>query len=73
MAKCEITGKRSLVGNKVSHAKNRSKTRQQPSIKSKRVWDDEKGAWVRLNISTRALRSLKKMSLSELRRKASNI
>lgn len=69
MAKCMITNKQSLSGNKVSHANNKTHKRQQVSMISKRVWDDSAKKWVRLKISTRGLRYLNKMTLSELRQK----
>ena len=69
MAKCPITGKIPLSGNRVSHANNKTKRLQRPSMHSKRVWDDAQGRWVRMTISARGLRFLNRMSLSELRRK----
>lgn len=56
--KCQITGKGPLVGNKVSHSNRKSKKRTLPNLQSKRVWDEEKGRWVRLRLSTSAMRSL---------------
>ena len=67
---CDLTGKRRLVGNKVSHAKNRTKMRQQVNLHSKKVFDPETGQTVRLRLSTRAIRTLDKVgSLSEFLRK----
>ncbi len=69
MASCTITGKKPLTGNRVSHAKNRRKHRQQANVQSKRIWDDEAKRWVRLKVSARALRLLNRRPLSEVRRK----
>jgi large subunit ribosomal protein L28 len=63
MAKCKVTGKKPLVGYKVSHAHNKSKKRQQPNVQTKRVWDETKNEWVRLKVSTRALRTIQKKGL----------
>ncbi|MCK5883461.1 MAG: 50S ribosomal protein L28 [Bacteriovoracaceae bacterium] len=67
---CDLTGKRRLVGNKVSHAKNRSKMTQQPNLQTKRVFDPETGETVKLRLSTSAIRTLDKVgSLSKFLRK----
>ena len=67
---CDLTGKRRLVGHKVSHANNRTKMTQKPNLKSKRVFDPETGETVRLKLSTRAIRTLDKVgSLSKFKRK----
>ncbi len=64
MAKCKITGKKPLVGNTVSHAHNKNKMRQQPNVQSKRFWDEEKECWVRMRVSTRAIRTIQKKGLT---------
>lgn len=67
---CDLTGKRRLVGNKVSHAKNRTKMTQKPNLQTKRVFDPETGETIRLRLSTSAIRTLDKVgSLSKFLRK----
>lgn len=67
---CDLTGKRRLVGNKVSHANNKTKMTQKPNLKMKKVFDPETGETVRLRLSTRAIRTLDKVgSLSKFLRK----
>ncbi len=67
---CDLTGKRRLVGNKVSHAKNRTKTTQKPNLQMKKVFDPETGQTIRLRLSTKAIRTLDKVgSLSKFLRK----
>ena len=67
---CDLTGKRRLVGNKVSHAKNRRKMTQKPNLQTKRVFDPETGETIRLRLSTSAIRTLDKVgSLSKFLRK----
>lgn len=63
MAKCQITGKKRLVVMSVSHAHNRTKKVQQPNIQTKRFWLPEEKTWVRLKVSTRAIRSITRMGL----------
>lgn len=65
MATCSLTGKRWMNGNKVSHSNIKSAKRFDANIQKKRVFDPETGRWVRLKISTRALKALNKKSLSE--------
>tara|TARA_R110002072_G_scaffold534_8_gene4278 strand:- start:30182 stop:30418 length:237 start_codon:yes stop_codon:yes gene_type:complete len=67
---CDLTGKRRLVGNKVSHAKNRTKMTQKPNLQTKRVFDPETGETIKLRLSTSAIRTLDKVgSLSKFLRK----
>jgi large subunit ribosomal protein L28 len=67
---CDLTGKRRLVGNKVSHAKNRTKMKQQVNLQTKRVFDPETNQTVKLRLSTSAIRTLDKVgSLSKFLRK----
>jgi large subunit ribosomal protein L28 len=68
MAKCQVTGKSWMNGNKVSHSNIKTKKRWNPNIQSKRVFDVETGRWVRLKISTSALKTLNKKSLSQMMR-----
>ena len=63
---CQLTGKRPLTGNNVSHANNRSKMRQLPNLKSKRIWVEEESRFVTLKISTSALRTLKKKGYAKM-------
>lgn len=63
--KCKFTGKKPLVGNKVSHAKNKTKTRQAPNIKTKRLYYPEEERWVKVRISARALRTISKKGLQK--------
>jgi large subunit ribosomal protein L28 len=67
---CDLTQKRRLVGNKVSHANNKTKMKQQVNLHSKKVFDPETGETVKLRLSTSAIRTLDKVgSLSKFLRK----
>lgn len=61
--KCKFTGKSPLVGNNVSHANNKTKTRQLPNIQSKRIYVTELGRYVHIRISARGLRTVTKLGL----------
>jgi large subunit ribosomal protein L28 len=69
MAKCVLTGKRRLKGHNVSHANNRTRKWQHPNVQSKRIWVEEMGRFVRLSLSTRAIRTITKTGLVEYARK----
>ncbi|MEE9193313.1 MAG: 50S ribosomal protein L28 [Thermodesulfobacteriota bacterium] len=61
--KCELTGKKPLVGNHVSHANNKVKRRQNPNLHTKRIYIPELEKYVKLKISNRALRTINKKGL----------
>lgn len=63
---CELTGKKPLTGNNVSHAHNKTKMRQLPNLRSKRIWVEEENKFVTLKISTSALRTLKKKGYAKM-------
>ncbi|MDE2751756.1 MAG: 50S ribosomal protein L28 [Gemmatimonadota bacterium] len=67
--KCDITGKRPLVGYNVSHAHNKTKKRQLPNLQTKRIFVPELRKSVRIKVSTSALRSIDKMGLTAFLRK----
>ena len=67
--KCDITGKRPLVGYNVSHAHNKTKKRQLPNLQTKRIFVPELRKSVRIKVSTSALRSIDKLGLTAFLRK----
>lgn len=66
--RCDLTGKRPNVANKVSHSNVKTKKRQLPNLQMRRIWFEEEGRFVRLKLSTRALRTLRKMTLGQFLR-----
>lgn len=66
MAICSITGKAWMNGNRVSHSNIKTHRKVSPNIQKKRIFDVETGRWVRVRLSTRALRTLNRKSLSQL-------
>lgn len=70
MATCALTNKKIMNGHKVSHSNIKTKRQLHPNIQKKRVFDIETGRFVRIALSTRALRTLNKHSLSHLAKKA---
>ena len=61
--KCVFTDKKPLVNNNVSHAHNKTKKVQLPNIQTKRIFVPELGRFVRIHLSTRALRTVSKLGL----------
>ncbi|MEQ4619516.1 MAG: 50S ribosomal protein L28 [Corticimicrobacter sp.] len=57
---CQITGKGPMVGNNVSHANNKTKRRFLPNLQSRRFWLESQNRWIRLRVSTNALRTIDK-------------
>ena len=55
---CQVTGKGPMVGNNVSHANNKTKRRFLPNLQSRRFWVESENRWVRLRVSTKALRTI---------------
>ncbi|MFT6631167.1 MAG: large subunit ribosomal protein L28 [Bacteriovoracaceae bacterium] len=67
---CDLTGKRRLVGNKVSHSNMKTKMTQEVNLHSKKVYDPETGKTIKLRLSAKAIRTLDKVgSLSKFLRK----
>ena len=58
--KCIITGKRTTTGNNVSHANNKTKRRFLPNLKVHKFWVESEKRFVRLRLSTKALRTIDK-------------
>ncbi|MDM8528546.1 50S ribosomal protein L28 [Anaerolineales bacterium HSG24] len=61
--KCKITGKGPMTGNNVSHAQNHTKRRWLPNVQKRRIYVPEEDRWVRVRMSTRALRSVTRKGL----------
>jgi large subunit ribosomal protein L28 len=60
---CQLTGKRPIVGNNVSHSNRRTKRRFLPNLKKKRFYIAETDQWVTMKISMHALRNINKLGL----------
>jgi large subunit ribosomal protein L28 len=57
---CEVTGKKPLVGNRVSHANNKKRRRFLPNLHEQRFWLEDEKRWIKLRVSSRALRTIEK-------------
>ena len=63
---CEVTGKRPMVGNNVSHANNRTKRRQLPNLQSRRLWVESEKRYVRLTVSANGMRVIDKLGIDTI-------
>ncbi len=61
MAKvCQLTGRRTRVGNNVSHANNKTKRKFYPNLQTKKFFLESEGVWVRMKVSAKAIRTINK-------------
>ncbi len=60
---CQVTGKRPITGNTVSHSNIKTKRRFLPNLQSKRYFLAEEGKWITLKLSTEAIRTINKNGL----------
>jgi len=63
---CQVTGKRPQSGNNVSHAKNRTRRRFLPNLKSKRFWLESEKRYVRLRVSQKGIRIIDKHGIEKV-------
>ncbi|MFO0659788.1 MAG: 50S ribosomal protein L28 [Polyangiaceae bacterium] len=63
MAKSDITGKRKLLAQNVSHSNIKTKRWQNVNVQERRLWVPELNKFVRLNVTTRDLRTIDKIGL----------
>jgi len=66
---CPLTGKRPNVANKVSHSNIKTKKRQFPNLQTKRIWCESQNRFIKIRLSTRALRTLRRMTIEDFARK----
>ncbi len=67
---CELTGKRAMVGNNVSHAMNRTKRKFNVNLVKKRFYLPEEDKWVTLKVSTSALKNINKKGITAVLKEA---
>ena len=67
---CEITGKKVMSGNNVSHAKNHTKRKFYPNLQTKKFFVPETQEWVVLKVSANAIRTIDKNGIASVLAKA---
>ncbi|MGB1159035.1 MAG: 50S ribosomal protein L28 [Porticoccaceae bacterium] len=63
---CQVTGKRPMVGNNVSHAKNRTRRRFEPNLHTHRFWLESEKRFVKLRVSTKGMRIIDKNGIEQV-------
>jgi large subunit ribosomal protein L28 len=74
---CQVTGKRPITGNNVSHANNKTKRRFLPNVHDHRFWVESEKRWVKLRVSASGMRTIDKRGidtvLGELRARGERV
>ena len=63
---CQITGKRPVTGNNVSHANNRTRRRFLPNLHTHRFWLENEKRYVRLRVSAKGMRIIDKHGIDKI-------
>ncbi|AKG07968.1 50S ribosomal protein L28 [Moraxella bovoculi] len=63
---CQVTGKRPLVGNNVSHANNKTRRRFLPNLHNHRFWVESENRFVRLRVSSKGMRIIDKHGIEKV-------
>ena len=63
---CQVTGKKPIVGNKVSHSNIKTKRRFLPNLQTKRFYFVEEDRWIALKVSSEAIRTINKNGLASV-------
>lgn len=69
MAKvCQVTGKRPVSGNRVSHANNKTKRRFEPNLHEQRFWVPSEKRFIKLKVSAKAIKTIEKVGIEKVLR-----
>lgn len=63
---CQVTGKRPMMGNNVSHANNKTRRRFLPNLHTRRFWVENENRWVKLRVSNQGLRIIDKNGIQKV-------
>ena len=61
---CQVTGKRPVTGNNVSHANNKTRRRFLPNLHTQRFWVPGENRWVKLRVSAKGMRIINKKGIA---------
>ena len=67
---CELTGKKAMVGNNVSHAMNKTKLKFDANLTKKRFYIPEEDRWITLKVSTSAIKTINKKGIAAVLKEA---
>jgi large subunit ribosomal protein L28 len=60
---CQVTGKKPIVGNHVSHANNKTKRRYLPNLQYRKFWVESENRWVKMRLTNAGLRLIDKKGI----------
>ena len=63
---CQVTGKKPITGNNVSHAHNKTRRRFEPNLHSHRFWVEAEKRFVKLRVSTKGMRIIDKVGIEQV-------
>lgn len=69
---CQITGKRPITGNNVSHAKNKTRRRFLPNLHKRRIWIPSENRYITMKLSAKGLRLIDKLGIETVLEKLNN-
>lgn len=69
---CQITGKKTITGNHVSHSNIKTRRKFYPNLQYKRFWLEEENRWIRLRVTPKGMKTINKLGLTEALRRAGN-
>ena len=61
---CQITGKKVVAGNNVSHSNKKTKRKFYPNLQTKKFYIPEEDKWITIKVSTAAIRNINKKGIS---------
>lgn len=63
---CQVTGKKPMTGNNVSHAHNKTRRRFEPNLQNHRFWVEAEKRFVKLRVSTKGMRIIDKVGIDQV-------
>lgn len=66
---CQLTGKKPMSGNNVSHANNKTKRRFLPNLQNRKFWVETENRWISMRITSAALRTIDKLGIDAIVKK----
>jgi large subunit ribosomal protein L28 len=63
---CQVTGKRPISGNRVSHAHNKTKRTFHPNVHDKRFWLPSENRWIKLRVSAKGMKIINKQGIDRV-------
>ncbi len=67
---CEITGKRTISGHRVSHSNIKTKRKFYPNLQYKKFWNEETKTWIELRVTANGMRTINKIGLATALKRA---